>query len=161
MVYINALFLRVTNCNLFAASPIWVWSLVRAVLFFLPYNPIITKGRSYQLNWNYFHEEICKSEIQDTVATEKEAIMAPLFHAFVLNDYYERRFSDIDFNSFTYDQVKLAFEESMLLTLADVDYGEEAEENRGNLIVEINRIGHLKKIMNELPSSNSKKKRFI
>ncbi|MEK5358083.1 hypothetical protein [Paenibacillus sp. FSL L8-0709] len=111
------------------------------------------------MKWDTFHEEIRKSEITDSIAKEKEGAMVPLLQAFIVNVYCRRRFSHVDFSSFTYDQAKLAFQEGMLLTTADYEY--EAEANRDNLIAQIAKITSLKKVLKNLPSSTSKKKRFV
>lgn len=111
------------------------------------------------MNWETFHEEIRKSEIQDSIANEKEGAMIPLHQAFVLPVYTHRRFSDVDFSSFTYDQVKLAFDQGIILCPADDE--EEAENNQNNLIVQLNRTADLKYHLKNLSSSTSKKKRFI
>lgn len=66
-------------------------------------------------------------------------------------------FSDIDFSSFSVEQAKAAFEE--LFNYYADDSGGDEDENCGNLLVEINRIAHMRQSVQSLKAP--RKRRFI
>lgn len=66
-------------------------------------------------------------------------------------------FGEIDFDSFTFESAKRAFDE--LLEYYPDDFGDDENENKGNLLLELNRIAHLRNLVGTLKSSH--KRRFF
>lgn len=106
------------------------------------------------LNLGSLMEQVNKLAVPEEEIEERELAMRLIEWVCYSS---KTQFGEIDFNSFPLEAAKRAFHE--LVAYCADDSGGDEEENKGNLLLEINRIAHLKQSVNKLRSP--KKRRFF
>jgi hypothetical protein len=117
-----------------------------------PLNP----ERRENMNLQKFHAAIEKAELPVLEADLSEGAMVLISHVF---SNAHQRFSDVDFTKFTYEQAKKAMEAALFVETAD---GEDvADINEGNLVYQVNRIAHFKKIVRGIKATQNRRRKFV